>query len=140
MDYETLKWIRVVHIFAFLGWTGGLIGLSFILRQHAKAAPGARTDFVELERGTAMAMDIFAMITLVAGLVMLLNIEGIMRGHGWMHAKLTLIVILVGLHGFQRMRTGKYRKEKITPNPAWIIPAIELTVLGIIVMAVARPF
>jgi putative membrane protein len=140
MDPETLKWIRVVHIYFVLGWAGSLIGLSFILKQHTKAAEGARNDFIELEKSTAMAMDIMATIAIAAGVVMLMKIPGIMGSGGWIHAKLTLIVVLIGLHGFQRMRVGKYKRGEVGANPGWIIPAVELVVLGIIVMAAGRPF
>ncbi len=133
-------YVRAFHIFGVLAWAGALIGLSFILMQHAKAADGARADFIELEKGTAMAMDIFATIAIACGAFLIIDNTAIMKSGGWIHTKLTLVLVLLGLHGFQRARVAKYKRGDVKPNPAWIIPAIELTVFAIVILAAARPF
>lgn len=141
MDYETLKWIRMIHLYAMIVWVGSLIGLTFILRQHAKAAEGAYNDFIELEKGTAMTMDIGATIAMAAGLTMLFSISpSPLKGQGWMHAKLLMVAILIGVHGFQRMRVGKFKRGEVSANPGWVIPVAEIAVLAIIVLAATRPF
>lgn len=141
MSFETLKWIRVVHICGFLVWMGALFGLSFILRQHSKAAQEARKDFIELEKGTAMAMDISATIAIIAGVLMIMGIEpSPMKGQGWLHAKLAVVAVVLGLHGFQRARVGKYKRGEVSAEPAWLIPVLQLSALAIVVLAAARPF
>ena len=141
MDYETFKWIRVVHIYAILSWTGALVGLSFILRQHSRAAEAARADFIQLEKGTAIAMDISALISMAIGIVMLVVMDpSPMKGGGYMHAKLTLVALMVGIHGMQRIRVGKYKRGEVSAEPAWIIPVLEAAILAIIVLVVAKPF
>jgi putative membrane protein len=137
---ETLKYVRALHIFAVLAWGGALVGLTFILRQHSVAAEGARKDFIELEKGTAMATNIVATIAIAMGVYMLVDIPGMMSTGSWIHAKLTLVALLIGLHGFQRMRVGKYKRGEVTPNPGWIIPAVEVTLFAIVILAAARPF
>ena len=140
MDYETIRWIRAIHFFAFITWAGALISLSFILKQHTRCAQEARKDFIALEKPIALAMDIGATFAIAAGVFMLIEIPDIMKGHGWMHAKLTLIVVLIGLHGFQRARVGKYKRGEVGASPTWVIPAIQATVLAIVVLAAAKPF
>ena len=137
---ELLSYVRALHIFAVLSWAGAMVGLSFILKQHSVAAEGARADFIELEKGTAMAMDIFATLAIACGIYMLIDIPGIMSSGGWIHAKLTLVAVLIGLHGFQRMRVGKFKRGEVSPNPAWIIPAIEATVFALVILAAVKPF
>jgi putative membrane protein len=133
-------YVRAFHIFGVLAWIGALIGLSFILMQHAKSAEGARADFIELEKGTAMAMDIFAMIAIACGAYLIISHPEIMKSGGWIHAKLTLVLVILGLHGFQRARVAKYKRGEVKPNPAWIIPAIELAAFAVVILAAARPF
>jgi len=140
MKYEALKWIRVVHLYGMLMWVGSLIGLSFTLRQHAKAAKAAYDDFIALEKGTAMVMDIGALVTMLCGVVMLISHPSLLKGQGWMHAKLLLVVVLIGLHGLQRVRTAKFKRGEVRAGPRWVIAVIELVVLGIIVLVAARPF
>lgn len=142
MDATTINWLTAGHIFAFLTWVGSLTGLSFMLKQHAKAAEAARADFIALEKGTAIAMDIGALIALILGSILLIKVQpSLLKGQGgFMHAKLTLVVVLLGLHGMQRVRVGKYKRGEVTPEPGWIIPAIEFSVIAIIVFIVVRPF
>ncbi len=141
MSFETLKWIRMIHIYGMLTWVGSLVGLSFILKQHTKAAKAAYDDFIQLEKGTAMAMDIGATVVIACGLAMLLSNTSIyLKGQGWMHAKLLLVAALIGLHGLQRVRTGKFKRGEVGAEPGWLIPAVEVVALGIIVLASARPF
>ena len=136
----TYVYLRALHIFGALAWAGSLIGISYVLRQHAKAAEAARPDFVELERGMAMAMDIFATIAIGCGAYLIISNTPIMKSGGWIHAKLTLVVILIGMHGVQRARVAKYKRGEIKPNPSWVTPVVELTILAIIILAAARPF
>lgn len=137
---QTYLYVRAFHIFGILAWSGALIGLSFMLMQHAKAAEGARADFIELEKGTAMAMDIFATIAIACGAYLVISETSIMKSGGWIHAKFTLVFVLLGLHGFQRARVAKYKRGEVKPNPAWIIPAVEITIFAIVMLAATRPF
>ncbi len=141
MTPETYHWLTAAHVFAFLTWVGSLIGLSFILKQHAVAAEASRPDFIALEKGIAIAMDIGATITLIVGSILLIEIKpSLMKQGGFMHAKLSLVVVLLGLHGFQRMRVGKFKRGAVSANPAWMIPAVEACVVAIIIMIAVRPF
>ncbi len=140
MDPVTLKWILAVHVYAILTWVGSLVGLSFILKQHAQANEGARADLIKLEKATAMGADIGATIAMIAGIVMIVQVPELLTKQPWMHAKLTLVAVLLGVHGFQRMRTGKYKRAQVSPEPGWVIPVLELAILGIVVLAVAKPF
>ena len=142
MDYETLKWIRVIHLCGMLAWVGGLIGLSFILRAHAKADKAAHDTLVSLEKGIAMVMDIGATVAIALGLTMLFTITPtLLKGNGgWMHTKLLLVVILIGLHGVQRMRVGKNKRGNVGPEPGWMIPTLGIIIIATIVMASGRPF
>lgn len=139
MSPEALRWILAIHVYAMLTWIGALIGLSFILKQHAKAADAARKDFIALEKGVAMAADIGATIAIVAGIYMIVQVPTVMK-QAWMHPKLALVALVLGLHGFQRMRTGKYKRGQVSAEPAWIIPVLEIAIVGIIALAVAKPF
>lgn len=140
MDPVTLKWITAIHVCAIVAWVGALVGLTFLLRQHAKAAEAARADFLSLEKRVAMIADIGATIAIIAGTVILIRVPIILTGAAWMHPKLALVAVLLGLHGFQRMRLGKYKRGNVTPDPSWLAPVLEISVLAIIVLAVAKPF
>ncbi len=141
MSFETLNWMRVVHLCGMVAWVGGLLGLSFVLRQHAKASKESHGDFVSLEKGIAITMDIGATVAIALGVVLLLSITPtLLKGQGWMHAKLLFATLLIGLHGFQRMRVGKNKRGAVSAEPSWLMPAIAILVVAIIVLVGTRPF
>ena len=140
MDPEQLAWIRAIHVYAIVTWVGALIGLTFLLKQHAVAAEAARADFLSLEKRVAMAADIGATIAIIAGLFMIVQVPELLTKQPWMHPKLALVAVVLGVHGVQRMRLGKFKRGNVTPNPGWVVPVLEICVLAIILLAVAKPF
>ncbi len=140
MDAHVYTWFRAVHLYAMVTWVGALTGCSFVLRQHSKAAPEARKDFVALEKGIAIAMDIGATFVLITGVVMLTTRAADLLRQGWMHGKLLFVVVLLAVHIVQRLRVKAYKQGRVTPEPGWAIPVLEFAIAAAIVLAAARPF
>ena len=140
MNPEHLRWILAIHVYAIVTWAGALVGLTYLLKQYASAAEAARADFLSLGKRVAMAADIGATVAIIAGLVMIVQVPELLTKQPWMHPKLTLVAVVLGVHGFQRMRLGKFKRGNVTPNPGWVVPVLEICVLAIIVLAVAKPF
>ena len=143
MSLDTLLWMRVGHIFGFVMWIGTMFGLFQILLAHAEAQGAARDGFAALEKRVAMAMDVGATIAIVFGIILIVGPpEGtaIFKAGGFFHIKLTLVVALIGVHGFLRVKTKKFGRGEVNAPPAWMFPLLSLTVLAIIIMIVVRPF
>ena len=51
-----------------------------------------------------------------------------------------LQVFLIGAHVILCRKHGQFRKGTLNPPPSWLFPAINVSVLVIIVMIVTRPF
>lgn len=135
MDPAVLPWVRAAHVFGFVLWTGGLCALTMLL----SSAPG----LVALSRAgkrIAMLADIGAAIAIAAGVAMTLGIEPSPMSQGWMHVKLTIVVVgLLGLHGFSRVKLKRAQSaEGATVSPLWSAAVIAV-VAAIIVLAIARP-
>jgi len=140
MTLTTQNWVRVIHVFGFLVWIGSLFALYELLYAHAKAGKEAQSTFVDLEKKTAMAMDIGASVAMLGGIYFAIRAH-LFTGHGgWLHAKLLLVAIIIGFHGFARVKVRKYRNGDIKPVPAIFTLIMTLTVLGIIILALVRPF
>jgi putative membrane protein len=94
--------LKSLHIIAVIAWMAAMLYLPRLFVYHAGAAKGS--DLSEtlkvMERRLAKAIMTPAMIaSWVLGLLMITaNTESLM-GSGWMHAKLTLLVLLSALHG-----------------------------------------
>lgn len=140
MSPESYNWVRAIHLFAVFMWMGTMTGLAHTLVAHANADLGARAAFHKIEKMTAMMMDIGGTLSIVTGVYFLTQIEGVMK-HGYMHAKLGLIVVgPLAIHGFLRVKVRKYRESNVAPLPGVLPPLITLLALTIIILIVVRPF
>lgn len=144
MSPETIAWVLTAHIFGVITWLGPMLGLALVLRQGAAAEPPARADLAALAKRLGMAMDAGAAITIVAGLAL---IHGLASAGAsplklpWMHVKLTLVVVgLLGSHAILRIRTKHFARGEARPLPPLLFPALHAILIGILIMAIVKPF
>jgi putative membrane protein len=143
MSADTVQWMLVGHIFGFLMWTGTLFGLYQILLAHGEAGAGAGDAFGPLEKRVAMAMDVGATIAIAFGLILIFgppNGTAIFKAGGFFHIKLALVVVIIGIHGFVRVKIKKFSHGEVSSPPAVLFPVMSLIVLGIVIMMIVRPF
>ena len=136
--------ILVVHIVGFAMWVGTLIGSSHVLKAHAEAGDKAGTMFKSLEKSFAIPMDIGATFTIVCGLLMIFLKPGgtaILKGAGFMHAKLLLVALLVVAHVMLRKKLGQFmRGDDLSPPPGWLFPVVNASAWIIVILIIVRPF
>lgn len=143
MAGESYLWIKAIHVFGFILWTGSLLALANMLRGNAEASEAGFADLVRIERRAAMVMDMGAMLAIASGLAMILQTRNagdawVMK-HGWMHIKLTLVVAVLAGHGYVRVKVGKARRGDRGGIGAAVPMILGLLVLAIAIVAVARP-
>ena len=95
------EWIKALHIIAVIAWMAGMLYLPRLFVYHCDAEPGSRQSetFKVMERRLLKAIINPAMIvTWLAGLY--LAWAGHWFSAGWLQAKLALVVVLSGVHGF----------------------------------------
>lgn len=137
----TYQWVKAVHIFGFLLWTGSLAGCLLLLQGHARAGSAAAA-LAGMQRRTAIFMDIGATIALAAGFYLALGFPPInaFKDGAWLHVKSTLVVVgLVGIHVFTRIKVRKFRNGSINSLPNFVIPLTLILVAAIVVLAVVKP-
>lgn len=101
--YETLK---ALHLIAVICWFAGLFYLPRIFVYHAMAEDKNNEMLKTMERKLyKYIMNPSMIATWVFGVWMLIIIPEWMQS-GWLHAKLTLVVLLTGYHHV----CGKYVK------------------------------
>lgn len=136
-------WIKTLHLLAVVAWVGGMLAVPTLLAAHAAGGPEApglvRAARLLLKRLVLPGM----LVALVLGVAMIAMQPAIMKGQGFMHAKLTLVFVLFGAHGFLAARTRKL--EGGAPGPsagAWAGIAVALLALSgaVLGLVVVRPF
>lgn len=142
MSQTTYQWAVALHSFGFVLWTAGMFACLRVLGAQAAAGAGAPEALSRSARGTAVFMDIGATIAIGSGLYLALAmVPSPFQGAGWLHAKLTIVLLgLVGLHGFLRVKVRKLRNGDVRPLPGLAMPLLIALVLGVIVLVQVKPF
>lgn len=141
MDLNVLLWLRAGHVISLFMWIGGLFAIYWMLRLHAHAPKDAHEKLTLMERSIALSTDIAAAIAIGTGVAMLFQPHGFylgLPGAGWLHIKLTLVVLgVLPVHGMLRARIKKFGLGNITPVPQWLWSLL-LAAITIIVILVFR--
>jgi len=144
-----MLWVKSLHIVFIASWFAGLFYLPRIFVNLAMVAPDS---IAERDRLLLMARKLYRFTTLLAvpalafGLWLWLGYGiglGLGPGNGWLHAKLALVLVVIGYHhgcgvllrrfeaGGNRRGDGFYR---------WFNELPVLLLLAIVVLVVVKPF
>ena len=141
-----MLWLKALHLIFMVTWFAGLFYLPRLFVYHAMS-----DDEVSNERFKIMERKLFfgimtpgMILTFIFGIWMLLDYAWVQYSStGWLHTKLTLLILLVVYHGFcgkwlldfkhdRNMRSHVYYR--------WMNEIPVLFLLGIIILATVKPF
>jgi putative membrane protein len=141
-------WVKAAHLIFVIFWMAGLLMLPRFYIYHRPVAPGSPEDALWIERETRLRRIILTpgiLLVWVLGLMLAANI-GLFEGGtglGWLHAKLALVLLLSGYHGWM-VGYGKKLARGARPGSDGLlrllneVPSIA-TVL-IVILVIVRPF
>lgn len=138
-------WFKALHIIAVISWMAGLLYLPRLFVYHADADKGSELSetLKIMERKLLRFIMNPAMIaTYVFGLCMIYGNTALMQG-GWMHAKLTFVILLTGFHHMLSASRKKFVKDANTRSAKFYRQINEVpTVLMIliVIMVIVKPF
>ncbi len=144
MTYDVLK---SLHLISLISWMAGLLYLPRLFVYHVDAGKGGELDLTlqTMERRLYRFIMTPAMIaTWVFGLWLAVGFIGFDGpGHGWLHTKLLLVVLLSGFQGYLggRVRAfaqGRNLKSKKFYKYINEIPTVLMIV--IVLLVVLKPF
>ena len=137
-------WAKAIHILAVISWMAGMLYLPRLLVYHADAEKGSvqSETFKVMERRLLRGIINPAMIvTWVFGLWLAWKVFGFHGG--WLHAKVGLVLLLSGVHGYLAGAVRKFAEDR-NEKPArhWrIVNEIPtLLMIGIVILVVVKPF
>jgi len=142
-----MLWVKSFHIVFVASWFAGLFYLPRIFVNLAMVPAGS---VAERERLLLMARKLLRFTTILAvpaiglGLWLWLG-YGIGRGagNGWMHAKLAVVVLVVGYHHLCAVLLRTIRASGTTRSHRWFrwfneVPVVLL--VAAVVLVVVKPF
>lgn len=142
-----MLWVKAFHIVFVASWFAGLFYLPRIFVNLAMVEPGS---VAERQRLLLMARKLFRFTTLLAipalglGLWLWLG-YGVGRGpgNGWMHAKLFMVLLVMGYHHGCGALLKKFEADAVRRSHVWFRWFNELPVLlllAIVILVVVKPF
>lgn len=137
-------WVKAFHIIAVVAWMAGMLYLPRLFVYHAEAERGSQQSetFKVMEKRLLRAIINPAMIaTWVLGLWLAWRVFGFQGG--WLHAKIGLVVVLSGLHGYLSGATRRFaedRNEKPARHWRIVNEVPTLLMIAIIILVVVKPF
>ena len=138
-------WIKAAHLIAVIAWMAGMMYLPRLFVYHHQADKGGEAErfFTMMERRLLKGIINPSMIAVwVLGLLMLLaNRETIMTG--WFQAKLMLVLIISGIHGFYAAARRQFEAgERPRTEKFWRImnEAPFVAMIVIVMLVIVRPF
>ena len=141
-------WVKAAHVIFVIFWMAGLFIFPRYLVHHQEALADPAQAKAWEEREAKLRRVILTpslVIVWVLGLALAINL-GLFDGGaglGWLHAKLLLVLLLSGYHGWavaysKKLATGQGSLTSKQLRLANEIPAIFVAL--IVVLAVVRPF
>lgn len=140
-----MLWFKSLHIIFVVTWFAGLFYLPRLYVYHAMAE-----DTISIERFKVMEHKLFygimtpsAVLAVIFGLIMFVG-YGIGQHAGWMHAKLTLVLVLIAHHVYLGKLMIDFRHDRNKHGHKfyrWLneIPAAPVLFL-VVILVVVKPF
>ncbi|MBM5457590.1 protoporphyrinogen oxidase HemJ [Pseudomonas sp. P66] len=137
-------WIKALHIVSVVCWFAGLFYLPRLFVYHAQSQDSISQErFIVMERKLYRGIMLPSMIaTLVFGIWLMSLTPGFLS-QGWMHAKLTLVILLIGYHhmcGAQLKRFARGENTRSHVFYRWFNEVPVLILLTIVILVVVKPF
>ena len=143
-----MLWVKSFHIVFVASWFAGLFYLPRIFVNLAMTDAGSlseRARLLLMARKLMRFMTLLAVPAVVLGLVLWLH-YGIGKsgpGNGWMHAKLLIVLLLLGYHHacgriLKRFERGDNQRSHVWFR--WFNEAPVLMMVVAVVLVVVKPF
>lgn len=137
-------WLKALHIVAIVCWFAGLFYLPRLFVYHAMSEDAISRDrFQVMERKLYRGIMIPSMIATLAFGVGMIALNPALFSGGWLHAKLALVVLLIGYHhmcGAQLKRFARNENTRSHVFYRWFNEFPVLLLLAIVILVVIKPF
>ena len=139
-----MLWIKALHIIFMVTWFAGLFYLPRLFVYHAMA-----TDAISIARFKVMERKLYygimtpgAILTLLFGTWLLVQYLPFYANVGWMHFKLTLVLLLIAYHGYLAYLLKQFKHDRNTHSAMFYRIINEIPVLflvAIVILIVVKP-
>ena len=146
MDYGGTAYniVKAIHIIAVIAWMAGMLYLPRLFVYHAQAQRGSiqsETFKVMEKRLLRIIINPAMALTWIMGLLLAWSAGFFVAP--WLHAKLLLVIILSGVHGFMARLVKDFAADR-NVRPARFFRLLNevptLLMIAIVFLVVVKPF
>ncbi|WP_084001528.1 CopD family protein [Tsuneonella dongtanensis] len=140
----TYLWLKAGHVIFVIFWMAGLFMLPRYLVYHQEAAPGSPEEALWVDRERKLLKIILLpSIIVVWVLGILLATTAGLWSEPWLHAKLLLVLVLSGYHGWMAAYAKKLARGERTLTGKQLrllneVPGLVAAI--VVVLVIVRPF
>lgn len=139
-----LPWIKALHVVAVIAWMAGTLYVYRLFVYHSQ-----ETEYVVKQRLSDWEKRLLRFIITpsmavawIAGLAMV-YLQPFLLHEPWFHVKLTLAIVLSGMHGYGSALQRKFANGDRVPSNKTLrilneVPT--LLMIGIVVMVIVQPW
>lgn len=137
-----MLWLKTFHILFMMSWMAGIFYLPRIFVHFVEGQAAGQ----QVDRLAIMAMKLYKFMTIMMVLALATGLWlwlGFGFAGGWIHAKLTLVVLLIAYHFWAKKRTDEMQQGHLNHTGLYYRWANEIPLLltiGILIMVVVKPF
>ncbi|MFA9199960.1 MAG: CopD family protein [Cypionkella sp.] len=140
----TYLWLKAGHVIFVIFWMAGLFMLPRYLVYHQEAAPGSPEEALWIERERKLLRIILTPAIVVVWLLgIALATSADLWSEGWLHAKLALVLLLSGYHGYMAAYARKLARgaRSLTGKQLRLLNEVPgLAAALIVILVIVRPF
>jgi putative membrane protein len=142
-----MLWLKALHLVFVVAWFAGLFYLPRLFVYHVDVSePAAHERFKLMERRLLAITHLAGALAAIFGVSLLVWWQQHAPNYqqqGWLHAKLTLVAVLISYHFSMAHFVRVLREQRNVRSARWFriyneVPALLL--IGIVVLVVVKPF
>lgn len=139
-----MLWVKAFHIIFVTSWFAGLFYLPRLFVNHVMVTDEAtKQRLILMEQKLFRFMFPLAALALGFGIWLTVGFGFLQAGGGWLHAKLSLVALLVAYHWYCGRLMKALAENRNTRSHVWYrwfneIPVILLII--VVILVVVKPF
>jgi putative membrane protein len=137
-------WVKAFHVIAVIAWMAGMLYLPRLFVNHCGVAPGSpESEMLKGMEGRLLRIILNPAMGMAWVLGLWLAWDGFRFGGGWLHAKLLLVIVLSGVHGFlsSSVRAFAEDRNRLSARTWRILNEVPaLLMVGIVILVIVKPF
>ncbi|HOP21566.1 MAG TPA: CopD family protein [Gammaproteobacteria bacterium] len=143
-----MLWIKIFHLFFVISWFAGIFYLPRLFVNHAVNKDTAHHELLSgMEHRLIKMMNFTLIFVLITGTLFLYKMSNGFSGfyfkQGWLHAKLTLVALLIAYHFWCIKIHNNFKTNNEIHSHVWFRWFNEMPVfalLGILYLVIFKPF